>query len=107
VRGGGAIERDNAERSLSLLIAEPPFPLLGDAFNPSLISAATQGAHMVPVLNACKVDVAMYGYVITSLPGQGSAAVATTDTNPMFPAERLSPHYTSQYGRPEITTLIL
>lgn len=33
----------------------------GDAFNPSLISAATQGAHMVPVLNACKVDVAMYG----------------------------------------------
>jgi 2',3'-cyclic-nucleotide 2'-phosphodiesterase (5'-nucleotidase family) len=35
--------------------------LSGDAFNPSLESSATKGAHMVPVLNACEIDVATYG----------------------------------------------
>lgn len=33
----------------------------GDAFNPSLTSTVTKGAHMVPALNAVGIDVACYG----------------------------------------------
>ncbi|EDQ84618.1 uncharacterized protein MONBRDRAFT_30021 [Monosiga brevicollis MX1] len=33
----------------------------GDCFNPSLLSSATKGAHMVPVLNKCNIVAATYG----------------------------------------------
>ncbi|EGD72662.1 hypothetical protein, variant, partial [Salpingoeca rosetta] len=33
----------------------------GDAFNPSILSSATKGHHMVPCLNAAKIEVACYG----------------------------------------------
>ncbi len=33
----------------------------GDVFNPSLVSSATRGSHMVPVLNAAEIAVACFG----------------------------------------------
>lgn len=45
----------------SLRELEPLVMFSGDALNPSNISVITRGEHMVPVLNALGVDVAVYG----------------------------------------------
>ncbi|XP_065187556.1 mannosylglucosyl-3-phosphoglycerate phosphatase-like [Sycon ciliatum] len=53
----GEIRKRASENALP----EPVVIFSGDAFNPSVMSTITQGKQMVPVLNAAKVAVAVYG----------------------------------------------
>ena len=50
-----------AHRIRSMGNEEPLVVFSGDAFNPSLLSTITLGAHMPPILNACGVHVAAIG----------------------------------------------
>ncbi|KAJ9471147.1 Mannosylglucosyl-3-phosphoglycerate phosphatase [Diplonema papillatum] len=62
--GGSRFVRAIQETKKQHRDAEGSVPIVvfsGDAFNPSLMSRVTKGAHMVPVLNNCEVECALIG----------------------------------------------
>lgn len=58
-RGGGVARFQTAIKQYAHL--DPLILFSGDCFSPSVMSTMTKGTHMVPVLNALGVTLAMYG----------------------------------------------